>query len=244
VIVNSRHAQRLQTLSEELGAPEKLVLVEDSFHPERAERTVSRAMDLVGGRVDHVIAHSAVRSVGVVARERGGLLSIDPLMYTETVSRLASLHYAAAHHLMPLLREDGSYVFVTGGDSADGTWNPLHTAWGERSAGGCSAVEQLNAHAMSALIAALGQELSDKGSKIRLGELRVGLKLNRQRRERMEEPRERPLSHDIGSICAGMAASAAPLGYSHVTTQSELDQLRCTFPAADCQYSVFYQPTW
>ncbi len=80
--------------------------------------------------------------------------------------------------------------------------------------------------------------------RVRLGELRVGLKLNRPQAERRQDPRERPLSHDIGAVCAGMAAAEGPLGFAQVRTQDELEELKAAFPAADGQYPVFYQPTW
>ena len=61
VLCNSRHKSRLEALAEELGHPETLVTLHRSMMPEEAEATVAAAMELTAGRLDHVVAHSAVR---------------------------------------------------------------------------------------------------------------------------------------------------------------------------------------
>jgi NAD(P)-dependent dehydrogenase (short-subunit alcohol dehydrogenase family) len=61
VIVNSRSSSRLHALSEELGHPQNLMTIHGSMLPAGAESTTQQAMDITGGRLDHVVAHSGVR---------------------------------------------------------------------------------------------------------------------------------------------------------------------------------------
>lgn len=61
VVCNSRHKPRLEALSQELNHPANLVTLHGSMMPGAAAETVERAMALTGGRLDHVVTHSAVR---------------------------------------------------------------------------------------------------------------------------------------------------------------------------------------
>ena len=203
VIVNSRHPDRLKALSEELGHPTQLVTLNSSMMPGTVEETVAMAMEITGNRLDHVIAHSAVRWWASDAGDetstlsfRGSLLHVPPAEYGSMSSHLGSLHYAAAHHLTPLLRPGGSFTFVT--SSADAAWGPR------------SALAQINAHGVMGLAAAMRSEAIDGDWKFHVGELRLGrdMRVNRPKAERESEPRERPLSHDIGEVVTGFVSEA------------------------------------
>ena len=108
-------------------------------------------------------------------------------------SQLGSLHYTAAHLLTPLLSDDGSYTFVT--SSAD-------------SFGAQSGLAQINGLGFVGLATAMRNEAAAGNFGARVGELRLGtgIRLNRPKSERESDPRETPLSHDIGSVVAGIAA--------------------------------------
>ena len=99
------------------------------------------------------------------------------------------MQFAAARLLVPRLQqvEGASYTFVTGGAGESAR----------------SAMGQINAQAVWGLAAAMRSEAPT----LKVAEVRVGLKFNRSVEERREEPRDTPLSHDIGTICAGLAAA-------------------------------------
>lgn len=221
VIVNSRHNNRLQSLSEKLGAPENLVAINSSMLPGEAEATVKKAMEMTSFRLDHVVAHSGVGwwseqdETGTVMGA-ASLLHMSPDEYGAISSQLGSLHFAAAHHLTPLLSQsaNGSYNFVTSG--ADAAWGPRSTA------------QQINSYGVMGLAAAMRSEA--KQMQVRVNELRLGdgIRLNRAAAEREAEPRERPMSQDIGEVVAGLAASSEG-GYVPAADLFELDLLKTKF---------------
>lgn len=195
-----------------------------SMLPDQAESTVALAMDMTAHRIDHVVAHSGVAwwakdggDESSTLASMGSVLHVPPSDYSQIASQLGSLHFAAAHHLVRRLSEHGSYTFVTSGADA---------AWGPR-----SAVAQLNAHSVMGLAAALRSEAKDASWRVRMGEVRLGdgLRLNRSPMERASDPRAKPLSHDIGTIVAGMAASGAG-GLVQVADLFELELLKQKYP--------------
>uniref|UniRef100_A0A7S4ESW7 Ketoreductase (KR) domain-containing protein n=1 Tax=Chrysotila carterae TaxID=13221 RepID=A0A7S4ESW7_CHRCT len=251
VIVNSRFPGRLEALNEDLGYPENLVSVHGTMLPGGAAETLEKAMQRTGNRLDHVVAHSAVRwwanhagdESSTLAAQGGGssglrLLSFEPSEFISHATQLASLHYTAAHSLLPRMTGSPnrpSYTFVTGGGGA------LHTAWGPR-----SAIGQVNAHAVWGLSAALRCEVSESNWPVRVSELRVGLRLNRPASERAIDPRETPLSNDIGEIVAGIAAAAPTTHEANelytVSDSDEVQKMKQRFPVATIGYSVYFRP--
>ena len=199
VILNSRHPDRLQKLSEGLCHPENLVTINASMLPDSAERTVAMGMELTGNRLDHVIAHGAVRwwasdggdETSTILQGQG-LLHVPPLEYGTVASQLGSLHYSAAHYLSPLLSDNGSFTFVTSDADSLGSTR--------------SSVAQINAHGVMGLAAAMRSEAVAHGSMIRVSELRLGagIRLNRPEKESKMDPREHPLSEEIGTVVAGI----------------------------------------
>ena len=238
VVVNSRFQNRLAALSAELGNPENLITVHGSLMAGDAERTVNDALELTGGSLAHVVAHSAVRwwAPSQAADESSTLASKSLLAlgaddFAVHATQLPSLHFSAISSLLPRLHPPASggstsYTFVTGG--ADGTVGS-----------GVAPLAQLNAHAVWGLAAALRTELAN--DPLRVGELRVNLRFNRPATERAADPRETPLTHDIGAICAGVAASADEAGYLELNTQFEVTGLRDRFPARDMPYPVYFR---
>jgi NAD(P)-dependent dehydrogenase (short-subunit alcohol dehydrogenase family) len=131
--------------------------------------------------------------------DRRRLLHMTDEEFRNASSQLASLHFTAAKTLLPrleglsdIMNADTSYTFVTG----DGGGHPSHT----RSGAG-----EINSHHVWGLSAALRNELKD--SKVVCREVRVKVPVNRPEEERVKEPRARPLSCDIGDLCAGLVSS-------------------------------------
>lgn len=77
----------------------------------------------------------------------------------------------------------------------------------------------------------------------------VSMRLNRPASERKLDPRETPLSHQLGKLCAGIAADASG-SHSHnggnllheVSSDDQVNALRERFPVADIGYSVYFNP--
>lgn len=201
VIVNSRSTERLLQCSKELDYPDKLVTIHGSLLPGFAAATVQRGLSAMP--LDHVVAHGAVRywskkgdddETHSIRRPAAGLLQMSTDEFSLTSSHLASLHFSAAQELVPRIQfsnGSSSYTFVTG----DGGGHPSR----KRSSFG-----EINSHHVRGLSSALRNE---KLERVNCREIRVGLPVNRPQEERIMNPRERPLSEDIGTLCAGLAAN-------------------------------------
>ena len=225
VLVNSRRVNALATLSKDLDDHDRLIGVPGSMLPESAEETVAAVMNLTAYRLDHVIAHSAVRwwaadggdETSTLTR-RDSLLHVPPAEFSSIASQLSGLHYAAAHHLTPLMsHRGGSFTFVT--SNADGAWGPR------------SSVAQINAHSVMGLASAMRSEM--EGSTVRVSELRLGpgMRLNRPSAERESDPREKPLSQDIGRVVAGIVARGDS-GLLQATDKFEFEMLKQKYAIA------------
>jgi len=204
VIVNSRSTERLLQLSKDLENPDRLVTIHGSLLPGFASETVGQALSAVP--LDHVVAHGAVRYWGSknyngfdethsIMRPVAGLLQMSTDEFTVSSSHLASLHFSAAQELIPRIQFSNgcsSYTFVTG----DGGGHPDE----KRSAFG-----EINSHHVWGLSSAIRNESLER---VNCREIRVRLAVNRPAEERIINPRERPLSEDIGTLCAGLAANA------------------------------------
>ncbi|CAK0841760.1 unnamed protein product, partial [Prorocentrum cordatum] len=219
VIASSTSRQTLAQVRERFGDPENLVTVLGTMQPEGAALLVQEVLglpELRGRQLNHVVAHTSVRWWA-----KGDGSSDDPLgdsssdelqlrrvveklplmsMSTRTFmchsSRLACMHHAAAAALVPHLQKvpGASYTFVNGGHSQRRL-----------------AIDQVNVHSVWGLAAALREELWE--NPVRVEELQLNLEIDRLAKERELDPRPTPLSHDIGTICAGMAANAK--GWRH-----------------------------
>ena len=243
VICNSRYKQRLDALTAELGHPEKLVAYQGSMLADGAEETVANVMELTAGQLDHVVTHSAVRWWGrhggcdetgtIQAMDdgaRGGkLLDMSIEEFSQQAVALPQMQFAAARLLVPRLQqvEGASYTFVTGGAGESAR----------------SAMGQINAQAVWGLAAAMRSEAPT----LKVAEVRVGLKFNRSVEERREEPRDTPLSHDIGTICAGLAAAPMDENWKNalhnLDSNAEVALTKSAFPALCKPYSVFFTPS-
>ena len=248
MLCNSRHQPRLKALAVELSHPEKLVAFRGSMMPDGAEATVNQVMDLTAGQLDHVVAHSAVRWWGrpgssdhtdgdetntlstLNAGARGSLLGLSPAEFAEHAVLLPQMQFAAARLLVPRLSqvEGASYTFVTGGAGEH-----------ERSPLG-----QINAQGVWGLAAAVRSETKATG--LRVAEVRVGLRFNRPVEERRAEPRDNPLSHDVGTICAGLAAATDREGWQNalhvLDAPSDVSRMKTAFPAVNRPYATFFSP--
>lgn len=206
VIVNSRSSERLRRLETDLGddAADRLLTVRGSLLPGYAPKTVQQTIGALP--LHHVVAHGALRFGGGYADEthslstsRGGLLQLNQEEFARAATHLASLHFSAAAELIPrvqfaaadLADGVGTYTFVTG------------RGGGHPSAGAkAPAMADLNQYQVWGLASALRHQHLQK---INVRELRVQLDVNRPEEARREEPREVPLSAQIGDLCAGLA---------------------------------------
>ena len=244
VLCNSRHKARLTALERELDNPERLITIHGSMMPEAAEETVATAMELTDGKLDHVATHSAVRwwgrpgeidetgtLQGINAEGRaGGILSLSHDDFAQQAMMLPLMQFAAARMLIPRLERApaASYTFVTG-DAGERARSPIG---------------QVNAQAVWGLAAALRREMAS--SSVRIGEVRVGMRFNRSVDERRAEPRPNPLSHEVGTICAGFAATPTAANALHAINSAEdIAALKRMLPVEDKGYPVYFSPeTW
>jgi len=225
VIVNSRAESRLNQLQTDLGNPEKLVLVHGSLLPCSAESTIEKVLSN-NTLLHHVVAHGAVRywttkaewSDETFSLDNRRLLGMSTEEFSNAGSQLARLHFSAASSLIPRLEGlsefDGtntSYTFVTGDGGG-------HVS-GKRTNAGI-----VNAYHSQGLASGLREEL--KRSKVAVREIRVGLQVNRPETEKKKEPRLRPLSEDIGDLCAGLVSSGNKMdgGLIELGSQEALEQ--------------------
>lgn len=229
VIVNSRDPERLERIQADLRHPNRLVAVDGSMKtPDLAAGTVERALahPQVGGVLDHVVAHGAVRYWSTLqtgcdetfslTRPKASLLDQTADEFLHASSTLAVMHFCAAQQLVPRIAQTAqakghlaTYTFCTG----DGGGHPssLRTPMGE-----------LNSHHVWGLSAALRRDLNGDGSggsgsafnnsdlanNVWVREVRVGLQVNRPQDAREADPRQRPLSEDIGDLMAGLIVTA------------------------------------
>ncbi|CAK0841761.1 unnamed protein product, partial [Prorocentrum cordatum] len=159
--------------------------------------------------------------------EKLPLMSMSTRTFMCHSSRLACMHHAAAAALVPHLQKvpGASYTFVNGGHSQRRL-----------------AIDQVNVHSVWGLAAALREELWENPVRVEVAswttrepmrrvhmlalrcfcaqqagrsvlELQLNLEIDRLAKPRELDPRPTPLSHDIGTICAGMAANAK--GWRH-----------------------------
>lgn len=186
-----------------------------------------------GVPLHHVVAHGVVRyrnnhrgndhdhghddeTYSLDSRRR--LLDMNEEEFRNASGQLASLHFSAARALLPRLEglsesmgEDTSYTFVTG----DGSGHPSSSAR--------SAVGDLNAYHVWGLSEALRSELKGQSSKVVCREIRVGIPVNRPKEERLRDPRARkkPISGDIGDLCAGLLCSGGEMDGGLLEMNSE-----------------------
>lgn len=248
VIVNSRSSNRLTQLEEELEYPDRLVTVHGSLLPGYASETVNNTLG--SSSLNHVIAHGAVRywdangagkhgqrdgygydethsiSNPTSTTTRESILTMKMEDFPLAASHLASLHLSAAQELFPRIQfSDGpsSYTFVTG----DGGGHP----GGKR-----SPFQEINAHHVWGLSAALRNEVqhqaehqkstnTDPSKIVNCRELRIKLDVNRPMNEREIQPRDRPLSEDIGALCAGLVSKANIDGNNENGTTADIGVL-------------------
>jgi NAD(P)-dependent dehydrogenase (short-subunit alcohol dehydrogenase family) len=227
VIVNSSQESRLRQIASDLHNPSGLILVKGDLTPESAQATIDAALAVAPNghplRLRHVVAHGAVRywtkqiagcdetySLVDETAAQKRLLDMSPEDFVDTSSRLAALHFNAVKNLLPKLDVStstdthASYTFVTG----DG---------GGHISGKRSATGEINSHHMWGLSAALREELkatNEEGedANVLCREVRVGLPVNRSMEVQQSEPRDRPLSEDIGDLCVGIAVSTKDNG--------------------------------
>merc|ERR1712039_479059 len=83
---------------------------------------------------------------------------------------------------------------------------------------------------MGGLSAALREQYHNES--LRIIEVRVNLRIDRPAHERALDPRARPLSADIGEICAGLASSddQACRGLCELNTMSDVEDMKKGYP--------------
>lgn len=244
VIVNSSSEKRLKQMVDDLDKPKNLVAVKGTMRPAGADALVEEAMALTGNRIDHVVAHSGVRW-WAGTHQLNETSFVDAILSAKQVTSahltgvdgtpnehglwhceakefglLPELHYEAARLLIPRLPDTSraSYTFVTGGA-------------GEQR----SIVSQVNTHGVWGLSSALRELYRD--TPLRVSELRVSLKIDRPAAERALDPRARPLSADIGELCAGIAtwdnALVPPRGMYNLKKYGDMLAMKMQYPCPE-----------
>ncbi|KAL1511313.1 hypothetical protein AB1Y20_006118 [Prymnesium parvum] len=256
VLVNSRYNHRLEVLSEELGHPEKLIPIHSTMLAPGSEETVRRAMSLTAGRLDHVVAHSSVRwwrkagdcdeTATTPLIPRGRMFELTADEFGVYASQLPRLHFEAGRLLLPRLNSRdrtaaSTYTFVTGGEPIH--LEPRHGLWarvqGESSESRTS-LGHVNAQAMWGLAAAVRREMRDQP--VTVSEVRLNMRFNRPLEERLDDPRDEPLTHNLGSICAGIASSPSKAGGLHtIDSQRDIEALQGRFPTVEKPYGVYFR---
>jgi len=230
VLVNSRNTDRLAALSEELGHPDRLIALHGSMLPGSSEKLTHEVMEMTSGQLDHVVAHSGVQWWDKAGDETSTLSSASRVLtmsteeFASAAVQLPLLHFEAARLLMPRLQGDGagrprSYTLVTGGTGG---------------VSGVKGLAQINAQALWGLSAALQQEVAG----VTVAEVRCEMQVDRTPDERSRSPRSSPLSHDLGSVVAGIAANpvGAAAGLHAMTSVEDVAALKARFPAQDDDY--------
>lgn len=234
VIVNSKHAQRLRRLQEDLNYPKGLITINRSMMPGSAAETVDAALAQTDGQLDHVVAHAAVRwraapsacdemhvmpswdttSWDKMYGATPNLLDLTADDFSRSALQLPVLHFASAQQLVPRLHgvENASYTFVTGGEAPRG----------ER-----SSLSQVNTQAVWGLAAALRAE---EQPGCRVAEVRVEMSIDRPVEEREADPRDGCLSAELGSIAAGIAAHPDAEGLHRLSHMADVNATKATFP--------------
>jgi NAD(P)-dependent dehydrogenase (short-subunit alcohol dehydrogenase family) len=224
VVVNATSQTRLQQLHRDLNSPEKLLGVCGTMRPSGAETLVHDVMQMTNSRLNHVVAHSGVRwwadlpeSENEQLMHRMSTLDMSPEEFGERASMLPILHYTAAKLLIPYLKDipGSSYTFVTGRTKRR------------------SIEAHVNLHGVWGLAAALREMHAT--TPLRVSEIRMNMTVNRPSHQRAEDPRERPLSAEIGELCAGIASnpSAEALDFHNLETQADISLLKAKFPCPD-----------
>jgi len=223
VVVNATSQTRLQQLHRDLNSPEKLLGVCGTMRPSGAETLVHDVMQMTNSRLNHVVAHSGVRwwadRPDTDEQLAPGMSNLDmsPSEFAERASLLPALHFTAAKLLIPYLQEipGASYTFVTGRTKRR------------------SIEAHVNLHGVWGLAAALRETYAS--SPMRVSEIRVNMTINRPAQQRAQDPRERPLSADLGELCAGLAANPSRENgdFHTLEAQEDIGLLKTRFPCPD-----------
>lgn len=225
VIMNSGTSSHLSKLRADFNNPDNLICITGTLLPDRAKAVVQQAMEMTGGRLDHVVAHNRLRwwssespdvSGGSLDPTNPGIndddqLDDDPNAFVLKTSAATLIHYAAAQQLLPHLTKqtNPSYTFLTG------------------KARSKNLVSQVNTHSVRGLATGL-VELYE-GSHVRVSALHT---------EGFDD------EHDvlsilarlsvIGEVCAGMAASAdSSNGVHTLRSGDDMNRLRQQFPYSE-----------
>jgi len=233
VVVPSRSAEKLAELRDCLGHPAGLATLHGGFAEGPVDGPPPIADQILSefGRVDGVVAHGGlIRSdtlgAGVAGRP---ILAVPGEKVLEDVSQLLGLHLRAAQALLPLMarvakQEPGAapgYTLVTSG--LQGPRAEAHV--------------QAEGPAMTALYG-LGLALRNAAAAmdvpVRVNEVRLAMQINRADSERLAEPRQRPLSLDLGHLTGYLAewGPRAPQGLRvRARSGPELEELLDHFAA-------------
>merc|ERR1719335_252187 len=238
VVAPSANPERIEMLQESLGYPAGLVTIEHSMCTDQGAAEVARFLMQDLGRLDGVVAHG-----GLLQSQYDPMLDCfmeKPILESSTsdvmsyVQNLLNSHVNTATTMVPLLNAqessvNPSYTIVTGG-LIDGRPNQvlLGAQW--------PAVTSMYGFG-------LALRAATRESRVRVNEIRIGMELNRSEEERMEEPRTRPLSLDIGALATYVAESEKRGQRLRASDNAELEGLLHHFGAfqVDCRASLLEQ---
>ena len=159
--------------------------------------------------IDHVVAHCGVRWWSRDSDETN-ITSLGLEEFQVQTRMLVDMHWGVAAQTLPMMagRPSTSFTFVTGGTNI-------------RS----SALQTMNTQMVWGLAEVLRSEAAAKAANmrgdcvhgVRVDEVRIQMKVDRDPKERAAEPRARPLSSDIGDVVAGLVSAGAKAAASAET---------------------------
>mmetsp|Transcript_23685 Transcript_23685/g.49032 ORF Transcript_23685/g.49032 Transcript_23685/m.49032 type:complete len:305 (-) Transcript_23685:436-1350(-) len=238
VVVNSRSQRKLDQLYEDLGRPERLIMINGTMMPSGVEETMNEVYKRADS-IDHVVAHCGVRwwsrdsdETNITSLPSAATSSITSLGLEEfqvQTRMLVDMHWGVAAQTLPMMagRPGTSFTFVTGGTNI-------------RS----SALQTMNTQMVWGLAEVLRSEAAAKAANmrgdcvhgVRVDEVRIQMKVDRDPKERAAEPRARPLSSDIGDVVAGLVSAGAKAACAetgvlhHIASAEEMKMKKLQYP--------------
>lgn len=229
VVAPSLDTTGLDELQNNLGRPAGLLTVQGTLARKDGAKHLTDIIKYEVGKLHGVVAHGGLD--GVYHNENTNIVGRDFLKtptkdILDEIAHLVGTHHHAACILMPLLNQLAeatpalpSFTLLTGGlaempDSRDqqtGAEGPVLTA-------------------MYGFGLALRRAAFN--SKVRVNEIRLGMHVNRCDSERMADPRVRPLSLDLGTLCSYIAESPVDRDRRiRINNNSDLDKVLDTYDA-------------
>jgi len=230
VVAPSLDKTALDELQDNLCNPAGLLTVQGTLAHKDGAKHLTDIVKYEVGKLHGVVAHGGLD--GVYHNENTSIVGRNFLKtptkdILDELTHLVGTHHHAACILMPLLNQLAeatpalpSFTLLTGGlpcvvpDSSDqqtGAEGPVLT---------------------SMYGFGLALRRAAWNSKVRVNEIRLGMHVNRCDSERMADPRVRPLSLDLGTLCSYIAESPVDRDRRiRINNNADLDQVLVSYDA-------------